>query len=210
MEARQAEEARGGVPGAGGTAAVDSNAVGGAAAYRKCSCGCPAMADAGCGLQHLLQRVSACPVCPHPPPAAAGDARRWNGVRTVVQARALLKTVFRSASQHKAQASRAGKEQQQAAAVAAGAAAERQLALPARSGLPCLAGVPACLPADHPYHALYCLPRRPMRPRRRSPSCQKRWSCYASSWTLLSRRSVRRSSGWQVRLGGGGVTGAGV
>ena len=35
----------------------------------------------------------------------AGDARRWNGVRTVVQARALLKTVFRSASQHKAQAS---------------------------------------------------------------------------------------------------------
>lgn len=31
------------------------------------------------------------------------DAKRWNGVRTVVQARALLKTLFRSASQHKAQ-----------------------------------------------------------------------------------------------------------
>ncbi|KAL4427717.1 hypothetical protein ABPG75_001806 [Micractinium tetrahymenae] len=32
------------------------------------------------------------------------DARRWNGVRSVVQARALLKTIFRAASQHKAEA----------------------------------------------------------------------------------------------------------
>lgn len=35
----------------------------------------------------------------------AADARRWNGLRTIVEARAMLKTVFRSASQHKAQAS---------------------------------------------------------------------------------------------------------
>ncbi|GAB4822357.1 hypothetical protein N2152v2_009403 [Parachlorella kessleri] len=34
----------------------------------------------------------------------AADARRWNGLRTIVEARAMLKTVFRSASQHKAQA----------------------------------------------------------------------------------------------------------
>jgi len=38
----------------------------------------------------------------------AADAKRWNGVRSVVQARALLKTLFRSASQPKAQASTPG------------------------------------------------------------------------------------------------------
>lgn len=35
----------------------------------------------------------------------AANARRWNGLRTIVEARAMLKTVFRSASQHKAQVS---------------------------------------------------------------------------------------------------------
>lgn len=39
----------------------------------------------------------------------AADAKRWNGVRSVVQARALLKTLFRSASQHKAQVSKLGR-----------------------------------------------------------------------------------------------------
>ena len=34
----------------------------------------------------------------------AADARRWNGLRSVVEARAMLKTVFRTASIHKSQA----------------------------------------------------------------------------------------------------------
>ncbi len=33
----------------------------------------------------------------------AADARRWNGLRTIVEARALLKTAFRCASTLKAQ-----------------------------------------------------------------------------------------------------------
>lgn len=46
-------------------------------------------------------------VCSSTPSAA--DAKRWNGVRTLEQARGLLKTLFRSASQHKAQASGIGR-----------------------------------------------------------------------------------------------------
>ena len=106
--------------------------------------GCSAVGAAGCGPLASDAKLSACPVGPQPPPTAAGDARRWNGVRTVVQARALLKTVFRSASQHKAQASRAGKDQQQAAAAAAAAAAN--LSSPCLYKL-ALAGWRACLPA---------------------------------------------------------------
>lgn len=36
----------------------------------------------------------------------AADARRWNGLRNVVESRALLKTAFRTASTLKAQVSR--------------------------------------------------------------------------------------------------------
>lgn len=35
--------------------------------------------------------------------SAASEARRWTGVRTVVEARSLLKTLFRAAAGHKAQ-----------------------------------------------------------------------------------------------------------
>ena len=34
----------------------------------------------------------------------AAEARRWTGVRTIVEARSLLKTLFRAAAGHKAQA----------------------------------------------------------------------------------------------------------
>ena len=40
--------------------------------------------------------------------AGAADARRWNGLRTIVEARAMLKTVFRAASGHKAQVREGG------------------------------------------------------------------------------------------------------
>ena len=36
---------------------------------------------------------------------AASDARRWNGLRTIVEARALLKSMFKVATTQKAQAS---------------------------------------------------------------------------------------------------------
>lgn len=36
---------------------------------------------------------------------AASDARRWNGLRTIVEARALLKSIFKVAANQKAQAS---------------------------------------------------------------------------------------------------------
>ena len=95
LEARQAEEARGGVPGAwsGGHAAAGCcrqfSTVG------RCRC-CPSLLNA--------RPAMAVPTLPR-----AADAKRWNGVRSVVQARALLKTLFRSASQHKAQASEPGR-----------------------------------------------------------------------------------------------------
>ena len=34
---------------------------------------------------------------------SATEARRWTGVRTIVEARSLLKTLFRAAAGHKAQ-----------------------------------------------------------------------------------------------------------
>ena len=36
----------------------------------------------------------------------AAEARRWTGVRTIVEARSLLKTLFRAAAGHKAQVRR--------------------------------------------------------------------------------------------------------
>ena len=35
--------------------------------------------------------------------SSASEARRWTGVRTIVEARSLLKTLFRAAAGHKAQ-----------------------------------------------------------------------------------------------------------
>lgn len=65
-----------------------------------------------CRFSHYIVLSCRCHLSSHltlsNPLAPAADAKRWNGVRSVVQARALLKSLFRSASQHKAQASRLG------------------------------------------------------------------------------------------------------
>lgn len=84
LEAQQAEEAKGGVPGACG------RLLGLAGREQEACC---------TSVLWCLKK----PVRDSQRTLPAGDARRWNGVRTVVQARALLKTLFRAASQHKAQ-----------------------------------------------------------------------------------------------------------
>jgi hypothetical protein len=103
MQARAAEEARGGVPGEGQGRCWAGTCVRLPPASLLFSAHPPTHPAS----LHPAQAVAIAVTAPVRSAPHAGDARRWNGVRTVVQARALLKTVFRAASQHRASAAEA-------------------------------------------------------------------------------------------------------